>query len=464
MKTRKEKDSLGELEVPANAYYGVQTARAVANFPISGLKPYPELVEAYACIKKAAAMVNSRLGLLSGKRARAIIRAADEVLRGKFRDQFVVDPFQAGAGTSHNMNVNEVIANRAIEILGGRRGDYSLVHPNDHVNMSQSTNDTFPTAMRISALMKEKKLLPELDALAGAFRAKGREFGGILKSGRTHLQDATPVTLGQEFTAFADTLAKAENRIRAVSRRLCELNIGGTATGTGLNSHPRYAAEMAKTLAALTGLPLRRGRNLMELCQSTTDVADYSGAIKLLSLDLMKTANDLRLMSSGPTTGLGEIRLPPVQPGSSIMPGKVNPVICEMTNMVCCQVIGNDLAVSMASQASQLQLNVMMPGMIFALLFSMEILTSAMKVLRGRCVEGIAARPERCRRYFEISQGLATVLNPIIGYGRAAEVVKESDRTGETILEVIRRRKILTEAEIKKYFSPGRLTRPGRIK
>lgn len=464
MKTRIEKDSLGELKVPAKALYGVQAARAVDNFQISGLKPCPELVDAYVYIKKAAAMVNSELGVLTKKRARAIVRAADEVLAGGHREHFVVDVFQAGAGTSHNMNTNEVLANRAIEILGGKRGDYSIVHPNDHVNMAQSTNDTFPAAMRISALLKHRDLIPELDALAKAFKKKSTQFKDILKSGRTHLQDAVPVTLGQEFGAYADTLFKAKDRLAAAARRLEELNIGGTACGTGMNSHPQYAAGMAKTLSKLTGLKLRRGKNLVELMQSTTDLADYSSALKLLALDLMKIANDLRLLSSGPTTGLAEIRLPPVQPGSSIMPGKVNPVICECTNMICYQVIGNDTAVAMASQGSQLQLNVMMPGMIFGILFSMRILTNGMKMLREKCVAGIRADRKRCRAYFESSLGLATALNPLIGYSSAAEVVKEADKTGETIVEVIRRRKLLTEAEIKKHFAPEKLTKPGKIK
>ncbi|MBI2646629.1 MAG: aspartate ammonia-lyase [Deltaproteobacteria bacterium] len=461
---RIEKDSLGEKQVPKEAYYGIQTLRGFENFPISGLKEPEVLIQAYVFIKKAAAAVNMALDVLDSKIGKAIIQAADEVLSGKFHDQFIIDVFQAGAGTSFNMNTNEVLANRACEILGSKKGDYAKVNPNDHVNMAQSTNDTFPTAMRLSTLFEYTPLKEALIGLIDSFRTKGKEFDSVATSSRTHLQDAVPIRLGQEFEAYAVMLEKALRRIKQAKEALTHLNLGATASGTGMNSHPQYAEKMAETLSSLTKLPLKNPDNFIEIAQSTADFADYSSALKNLALDLTKIVNDLRLLGSGPRVGLNEIKLPAVQPGSSIMPGKVNPSILECSNMVCYQVIGNDLTVSMASQAGQLQLNVMMPVMIYNLLFSSKILTNMMKMLSLKCIQGISANKEQCQKYFEETLGLATALNPIIGYAKAAEVVKESIKTGTSILKMIEQKGILTKDEIQKYLSPERLTNPGILK
>lgn len=458
---RIEKDSLGTKEVPAQAYYGIQTARAIENFPVSGLKAHPRFVEAYVLLKKAAALANMRMGILKPEIGNAIVKAADEILEGRLRDQFVVDVFQAGAGTSHNMNTNEVLANRAIEILGGVQGDYSKVHPNDHVNMGQSTNDTFPTAMRLAALLLLRELFPILEALQESFKRKAQEFDRILKSGRTHLQDAVPVRLGQEFAAYAVTIGKTTERIKMSSQSLEELGIGGSATGTGLNTHPDYRKEIVKILREMTGLNLRNSPDMREAMQSNFPIADVSSALRLFALEMTRIANDLRLLSSGPTTGFAEIDLPPVQPGSSIMPGKVNPVMAEMLNMVMFQVIGNDLTIAMAVQAGQLELNVMMPVMIFNLLQSIEILKNSLKVFKERCVDGIMANPERCQHYAERSLGLATALNPYIGYSAAAEIAKEAFRTGRSIMELVREKKLLPEEEITKILDPYAMTEPG---
>ncbi len=458
---RIERDALGSLPVPAGVYYGIQTRRAIENFPVSGRRLPPIFLRAYAHIKSAAAEANESLGLLDRRRARAIRRAASEVLAGKHADQFVVDVFQAGAGTSQNMNLNEVLANRAAEILGGRRGDYRLVHPNDHVNLSQSTNDTFPAAMRISILLALPALSRSLRDCAGTLRDLARRFARTLKSARTHLQDAVPITLGQEFGAHGSMVARAAARLEEAARPLRRLNLGATAAGTGLNAHPRYAARVARLLSRDTGLRLRPAENLVEAAMSTADFAAFSGALREAALDLGKIANDLRLMASGPATGLAEIELPAVQPGSSIMPGKVNPVMCEMLNMVCFQVAGNDGAVASASAAGQFELNVMMPVMIHNLLDSTAILTAAVDLFTRRCLRGIRADARRCRAYFERSPSLATVLSPIIGYARAAELAKESARGGRTIVELAREEKILDERLLGRIFDPHRLTRPG---
>jgi aspartate ammonia-lyase len=445
---RIERDSLGEREIPCDVYYGIQTARAVENFPISGWRPYSVLVTATVQIKKAAARVNAALGVLDPKIAEAIERAAEEVLAGQLRDQFVVDPFQAGAGTSHNMNVNEVLANRAIELLGGKKGDYSVVHPNDHVNMGQSTNDVFPTAMRLSALELAGELIPALDALSNAFQVKADEFKNVVKSGRTHLQDAVPMTVGQEFGGYAAAISSNAARIRAATDELTEIGLGGTAVGTGLNAAPGYRKLVVQELSRLTGLPLKPATNYFEAMQSLSPFVRLSGALKTAATDLIRIANDLRLLASGPNTGLAEIKLPAVQPGSSIMPGKVNPVMAEMTDMVCFQVIGNDLTITMAAQAGQLELNVMMPVLAFDLLMSLTILTSAVKVLRARCVEGITVDEERGRWYAEHSASLVTALNPRIGYARAAEIAKRAIARGKTIREVIAEDKLLSDEEL----------------
>ena len=461
---RKERDFLGEKSLPAEAYYGIQTQRAVENFSISGQRAHPTFIEAYIMIKRAAAVSNMETKALDKRIGRAIVRAADEVLRGKLRDQFVVDIFQAGAGTSFNMNVNEVLANRAIEILGGRKGDYSIVHPNDHVNMSQSTNDTFPTAMRVSALLTIDDLLKSLDGLAGAFEAKGKEFDHILKSGRTHLMDAVPIRLGQEFTAYSRTLKKLSRYIRSTANELCELGIGGTAVGTGINTHPLYRTKVIRELRRLTGLPLIAAPDMREAMQSNFPIAALSSALRLLALEIIRISGDLRLLGSGPATGLGEIDLPAVQPGSSIMPGKVNPVMAEMISMVAYQVIGNDLAISMAVQAGQLELNVMMPVMISNLLSSIEILTNAMRAFSERCVRGITADEERCRDYAQKSTGLATALAPYIGYHRAAEVARKALTEGKAIPDVVREMGLIPEKDFIRILDPYHMTGKRRRK
>jgi aspartate ammonia-lyase len=455
---RIEKDSLGEREIPSDVYYGIQTARAIENFPISGLKPFPQLVTATVQIKKAAARVNSALGELDQNIAQAIEKAADEALQGKLRDQFVVDPFQAGAGTSHNMNTNEVLANRAIELIGGQKGDYSIVHPNDHVNMGQSTNDVFPTAMRLAALELTGDSLAALEQLASSFRTKAKEFDRVVKSGRTHLQDAVPIRLGQEFGAYATALRKSVARIAAASDELKEIGLGGTAAGSGLNAAPGYRKRVVEELSAITGFELRATEDYFESMQSMSPFVVLSSALKTLATDLTRIANDLRLLSSGPNTGLAEISLPPVQPGSSIMPGKVNPVMAEMTNMVCFQVIGNDLTITSAAQAGQLELNVMMPVIAFNLLMSLTILTNDLKVLRERCVDGITVNEERCRWYVENSVSLVTALNPRIGYARAAEIAKRAIAKGKTVRETITEENLLTPDEVTEVMDTYAMT------
>ena len=435
--TRIERDSLGELEVPAEAYYGIQTERAIQNFPISGWGPFPELVTATVQIKQAAALANRELGALDPKIADAIQSAAAEVLHGALRDQFVVDPFQAGAGTSHNMNANEVLANRAAEVLGGNKGDYGLVHPNDHVNMAQSTNDVFPTAIRLAALELADFLIEELNALSGSLERKAAEFDNIVKSGRTHLQDAVPVSLGQEFGAYAKAIASNSRRIAAAAAELAELGLGGTAVGTGLNARRGYRTLVVQELSRITGRALRPASDYFEAMQSMGPFVNLSGTLKTAAVDIIRIANDMRLLSSGPNTGLSEIKLPAVQPGSSIMPGKVNPVMAEMIDMVCFQVIGNDSTVTLAAQAGQLELNVMMPVIAFDLLMSLKILRNGIRVFRERLVDGISADRERCNWYVEHSSALVTALNPIIGYARAAEIAKMAIEKGKTIRETI---------------------------
>lgn len=461
MATRLEKDTMGVVEVPEGAYYGAQTQRAVANFPISGLKPHHALVRSTVRIKKCAAQANMTTGRLDAEVGGAIIKAADEVLTGKFADQFVVDPFQAGAGTSHNMNVNEVLANRAAELLGGKQGDYSRVNPNDHINMAQSTNDVFPTAMRLAALELAEQTMTELAALSAAFVQKGKEFDGILKSGRTHLQDAVPIRLGQEFAAYGTAIGNNRAGIERALPALRELGIGGTAVGTGLNAEEAFIDLIVLGLARETGQQLNRGGNLVERMQNMDPFVALSSALKGTAINLIRIANDLRLLASGPRTGLGEINLPAMQPGSSIMPGKVNPVMPEVTTMVCFQVVGADLTVAMAAQAGQLELNVMMPVIAFNTLFSLEILKNVVHQFSTLCVAGISANEERCRNYLDQSVGLATVLAPSIGYAAAAEVAKESARTGKSIREVILERGILTEAELDQVLAPFPLTTPG---
>ncbi len=461
MLSRLEKDSLGAVEVPEDAYYGAQTARAVVNFPISGLKPHPLMVWATVLIKKCAAIANVTTGRLDEEVGRAIVQAADEVLTGRLADQFVVDPFQAGAGTSHNMNINEVLANRSAESLGLSRGSYDRIHPNDHVNMAQSTNDVIPTSIRIACLKKLDCLFPALQSLSAALDRKGYEFDGILKSGRTHLQDAVPIRLGQEFTAYARAIDGNVTGIKRTLPALYELGIGGTAVGTGLNAEAAFIDLIVAELAKESGFPLCRGGNLLERMNNMDPFVALSSALKGLSINLVRIANDLRLLASGPRTGLDEITLPPVQPGSSIMPGKVNPVMAEMTNMVAFQVIGADTTVTLAAQAGQLELNVMMPVIAYNLLFSLDILTNAVAKLASDCIEGIVAHPQRCRRYLEDSLGMVTVLAPYIGYAEAAEVAKESVSGGRSITEVVLARGILSSEQLAVIMDPMPLTSPG---
>jgi len=459
--TRTEKDPLGALEVPAGAMYGVQTLRAVQNFPVSGLRPLPAFVTAVVWIKKAAALTHKETGRLDAKRADAIIAAADEVLAGKHRDDFVVDPYQAGAGTSHNMNANEVLANRANEMLGAPRGAYAPVHPNDHVNMAQSTNDVIPTAIRLGGLALAAELDRALARLRDALLAKGKEFDGIVKSGRTHLQDAMPIRLGQEFRAYGDTIERNRRRVERAADDLRDLGIGGSAVGTGVNVEPEYPALMVKHLRAITGLALREGADRIQLMQSMGDAAALSGAMRTLAVDLAKVSSDLRLLASGPRTGLDEIRLPAVQPGSSIMPGKVNPSIPEMVNQVCCQVVGNDACIGMAASEGQLELNVMMPVIAHNLFLSLGILASAATVLADKCVAGIEANRAQCEYWVERSAALATALAPQIGYARAAEISKQSVKENTLIRELVHREHVLPDAEIDEALDLRKMTEIG---
>ncbi|MBN1400954.1 MAG: aspartate ammonia-lyase [Anaerolineae bacterium] len=458
---RTEIDSLGEVQVPDQALWGAQTQRAVDNFAISGLRQSPDLIVASAMVKRAAAEVNMSLGLLDEPRGRAIVDAATQIMQGRWHDQFVVDPFQAGAGTSHNMNTNEVIANLANEALGGVRGQYKPIHPNDHVNLAQSTNDFMPTVMRASAALKLRALLPVVDALAEALEDRACAFDTVLKSGRTHLQDAVPVRLGQEFGAYAQAVRLDRERLEHTGERIARLGIGGTATGTGLNSHPDYHAAMVRKLTEFTEIPFRSSGDLFEAMQSTADFVDLSAALRTLAVTLTRIANDVRLLSSGPTTGLGEIRLPAVQPGSSIMPGKVNPVMAEMLNMVCYHVMGNDLTVMTCAQAGQLELNVMMPIMAYNLLQSLEILTHGIQAFTERCVRGIEANVERCRELAERSMGLATALNPYIGYLAAAEVAKEALARGVSLRQVVIEKGYLSREQLDRVLDPLTMTEPG---
>jgi aspartate ammonia-lyase len=459
--TRIERDPLGEKAVPTTALYGIQTLRAAENFPISGLRPLPPLVDAVVWIKRSAALVHKQTGRLDPRLADAIVQAADEVLAGQHRDQFIVDVYQAGAGTSHNMNCNEVLANRANEILGGARGAYQPVHPNDHVNMAQSTNDVIPTAMRLATLATLPDTLAGLDRLAGALLAKGKEFDRIVKSGRTHLQDATPIRLGQEFTAYGHTVARHQRKLSEAAQWLRELNIGGTAVGTGINAEREYAALMVRHLQQVSGLELRVGEDLVQLMQSMGDIVTLSGALRAYVLDLNKIANDIRLLASGPRTGLAEILLPPVQPGSSIMPGKVNPSIAEMVNQVCYQALGLDTTVALAAEAGQLELNVMMPVMAHNIVFALTIVGNASRVLAERCVDGIEADEAQCAYWLERSPALVTALAPKIGYAEAAKLAKEAIATGLTVKELVMKKRILDGKELEEVLDLRAMTEPG---
>lgn len=455
---RVEKDFLGNIKVPADAYYGVQTARAMDNFPVSGLKENPLFIDAYIMLKRSAALANGELGRIENSTAKAIVQAADEILSGEHRDQFVVDVYQAGAGTSFNMNCNEVLANRANEILGSAKGSYQPVHPNDHVNHGQSTNDTFPTAMHVGILMALRNLESVVGQLADAFEEKGTEFAEIPKIGRTHLQDAVPMWLGQEFSAYGGAVGARLDDIRRTSEQLLPVALGGTALGTGLNAHPEYREKAVKYLGEISGLSLKPAGDLRLATQSMAPVGSVSSSLKGLALELIRIANDLRLLSSGPTTGLGEINLPAVQPGSSIMPGKVNPVMAECLNMIAFQICGNDLTVSMAVQAGQMELNVMMPVMVHNVMTSVQLLVNYLPEFRKRCVEGISANEEKCIGYLEKCPAIATALNPKLGYHLAAEIAKESVRRSVPVKQIVQERGLLTEEEIEEVFDIKYLT------
>ena len=462
MTTRIEKDPLGELPVPVHALYGVQTVRALQNFPISGLRPMEAFVMAQVWIKQAAARTHKETGRLDATRADAIIAAADEILAGQHRDQFIVDPYQAGAGTSHNMNANEVLANRANELLGHARGTYAPVHPNDHVNMAQSTNDTIPTNIRLATLGQLPALLQAISSLCDAMAGKGREFDGIVKAGRTHLQDAMPIRLGQEFTAYAGTLARCRKRIVEAADYLNDLGIGGSAVGTGVTVEPQFPALMIRHLKVITGIEtLRVGEDRIQLMQSMGDAAAFSASMRGLALDLSKIVSDLRLMVSGPRTGLDEITLPAVQPGSSMMPGKINPSVPEMVNQVCFQVIGCDTTVAISAEHGQLELNVMMPVIAHNILLSMQILTNAINTLTERCVKGISANAEMCAYWVERSAALATALMPQIGYAAAAEISKRSVSEGVLIRDLVKREHVLPDHEIDAVLDLRKMTEIG---
>jgi aspartate ammonia-lyase len=450
---RKEKDSLGFVEVPERAYYGAQTVRAVENYPISGMRAHPLLIRAFGMVKRAAAEANKSLGLISDKRADAIIQAAQEVIEGKWNNEFVVDVFQAGAGVSFHMNTNEVLANRANEILGGKLGEYADVHPNDHVNYGQSTNDVFPTGMRIGTLLV-------LDTLASTFRQKAAEFDGIMKSGRTHMQDAVPIRLGQEFAAYGVAIEKSKRSLLLASDALRELGLGGTAVGTGINTHPDYRNLAITNLARISREELTPAADMRWAMQSNACMGEVSAALRGVALEVIRISNDLRLLSSGPNTGFAEIYLPSLQPGSSIMPGKINPVMPELAAMVSFQVIGNDAAVAMAVQAGQLELNVMMPTMAYNVMQSATILANMLRQFNDRCIAGITVNKERCDFYAQSTVSLATALNPYIGYAQAAEIVKESVATGESIIKIARAKKLLSEEEISAILDPITMTEP----
>jgi aspartate ammonia-lyase len=461
MPPRIENDPLGSKEVPADALYGIQTLRAVENFPISGLRPLPVFVDAVIWIKRSAALVHRQTGRLAPDLADAIVAAADEVLSGRHRDQFVVDVYQAGAGTSHNMNCNEVLANRANELLGKPRGAYAPVHPNDHVNMAQSTNDVIPTAMRLATLATLPRLLDAMEGLATAFLAKGREFDHIIKSGRTHLQDATPIRLGQEFAAWGRTVARHRDKLAQAADWLRVMNIGGTAVGTGLNAEPEYPALMVDRLRQISTLDLRVAEDRIQLMQSMGDIATMSGAVRAWVVDLNKITNDVRLLASGPRTGFAEILLPAVQPGSSIMPGKVNPSIAEMVNQVCYQALGCDTTVAMGAEAGQLQLNVMMPVITHNIVFAMQILANATRQFDLECVRGIEADEKQCAYWLERSPALVTALAPKLGYAEAAALAKEAIKTGLTVKALVEQKQVLPAEELEEVLDLRAMTELG---
>lgn len=459
---RTENDLLGDMQVPANAYYGIQTQRAIDNFHISGVKLYqfPEFIKGLAYVKWAAAETNFQLGLLDEKLKNVIVEAAKEVISGKFDMEFPIDMIQGGAGTSTNMNINEVLANRALELMGHQKGEYQYCSPNDHVNLSQSTNDAYPTSIRIAAVHSNIQLIEHLKALIAAFRKKGEEFKHVLKMGRTQLQDAVPMTLGQEFEAFAVTLEEEVDRLTQNCNLMLETNMGATAIGTGINAAPGYAELCAENLAKVTGLAIVSAPNLIEATPDTGAYVIYSSALKRMAIKISKICNDLRLLSSGPRCGLNEINLPPMQPGSSIMPGKVNPVIPEVMNQVCYRVIGNDLTVTMAAEAGQLQLNVMEPVLTYAIMESMQLLSNGMDTLREKCIDGITANEEHCREMVLHSIGIVTALNPYIGYKNSTKIAKEALETGKSVYNLVLEHNILSKEQIDDILNPENMLAP----
>ena len=463
--TRLEHDLLGERPVPVDAYYGIHTLRAVENFPITGspISIYPDLIRALACIKQAAAMANHELGLLDAERTDVIVRACEQIRAGKLQDQFVVDVIQGGAGTSTNMNANEVIANLALELMGHARGEYQFLHPNEQVNMSQSTNDVYPTSLKVAAYFGIFRLVDAMASLRHAFEAKSEEFRDVLKMGRTQLQDAVPMTLGQEFSTYAVMLGEDEERLKEAAMLIREINLGATAIGTGINAHPDYAELVCRRLSAITGIPLITSPNLIEATQDCGAFAQLSGVLKRVAIKLSKTCNDLRLLSSGPRAGLGEINLPPVQAGSSIMPGKVNPVIPEVVNQIAFEVIGNDITVSFAAEGGQLQLNAFEPIIAHSLFKSVEHLRAACLTLANRCVNGITANVDRMRASVENSIGVVTALNPYIGYANATAVAAEAHATGGSVYEIVLRRGLLSKEKLDAILKPEVLTQPQPI-
>jgi aspartate ammonia-lyase len=461
MEFRIEKDSLGEVKVPVSAYWGSQAERSRNLFQISGLTEHPKMIDAYILLKKACTQANTSLGLLDAEIGNAIVQAADEILSGRFRDQFPVDVFHMGAGTSFNMNSNEVLANRAEEILGGKVGEYKRVNPNDHPNYGQSTNDTFPSAMRIMSRLMLDDLFPAVDALISAFEAKGKEFDHILKSARTHLQDAVPIRLGQEFAAYAVALQKSRRWLEQAAYELEELGIGGSAAGTGLNTHPDYRAKVVANLREATGIPFRNSPDMREAMQSNLAMAALAAGLRIFCQELTRISNDLRLLCSGPLTGIAEIVLPPVQPGSSIMPGKVNPSMAENLNIVLYQVLGQCQSIDNCVMSGQLELNVMMPGMAFSAQFAIQILTNTLKTFTENCVVGIVANEEICRKYAETSPSLATALNPLLGYQVGSDVVKTALKENKPIPQVVREKGLLDEETLRKALDPALLTEPG---
>jgi len=459
---RTEHDLLGDRVVPADAYYGIHTLRALENFPITGttISIYPDLVTALACVKQAAAIANCELGLIDDKRSVAIRLACEEIREGKLHEEFVVDVIQGGAGTSSNMNANEVICNRALELLGHKKGEYEHLHPLDHVNLSQSTNDVYPTAIKLALQFGIRRLITEMVSLRKAFARKALEFDDVLKVGRTQLQDAVPMTLGQEFSTYGVMIEEDEARLREASLLIAEINLGATAIGTGINAHPDYAALVCQRLSDITGVTLSTAPNLIEATQDAGAFVQLSGVLKRVAVKLSKVCNDLRLLSSGPRAGIGEINLPAVQAGSSIMPGKVNPVIPEVVNQVAFEVIGNDITVTMAAEGGQLQLNAFEPIIAHSLFKSISHLAAACRTLSERCVQGITANRERARRLLDDSTALVTALNPYIGYARSSEIAKEALATGRRVYDLVLERKLMTREDLDAILQPEVLTQP----